>query len=102
MSDETQELFKDYLNDLKADLRQLDAKFDKMHEVLVENSSILKEHERRSTASEKRLDIVEKKLDGIETKNQRVKGFFLYTGFIASAVAGFVAALYYLLEIIRK
>ena len=69
MSDETQQLFKDYLNDLKDDIRQLDAKFDKMHEVLVENSSVLKEHERRSTASEKRLDIVESKLDKIDNKN---------------------------------
>lgn len=96
MSMELTELLKETLKELKDDVRQLDTKFDKMHEILIENSIVLKEHERRSTSSEKRLEIVENKLDSLEEARSHIKGFFLYGSIIVGAITTLITILYYL------
>ena len=102
MSTELTELLKETLKELKDDVRQLGTKFDKMHEILIENSAVLKEHERRSTSSEKRLEIVENKLDGIEQSRQHFKGFFLYTGIIFASISCVAGIFYYLKYILNR
>lgn len=87
MDDESEKLFMASLTDLKNDVKALDSKFDNMHEVLIRNSVILTEHERRSTASENRLMIVEDKLIKSRTHFERVKGFFLISGAILATLA---------------
>lgn len=93
MSDELDKIFTASLLELKNDVKQLDGKFDLMHEVLIKNSVILAEHERRSTASEARLGIVEDKIAESEKGRERVKGFLLIAGAIIAtlgSVAGIV------------
>jgi hypothetical protein len=102
MNEDLREIFKESLKDLKDDLRQMDNKFDRMHEVLVENSAILKEHERRSTASEKRLDLLETQVSKIETKRQRLKGFLMYSSIIGSAISLLTGVVYYIVQMLRK
>jgi len=87
MDDESEKLFSASLQDLKNDVKSLDSKFDGMHEVLIRNSVILTEHERRSTASEQRLTVVEDKLINSSKHFERVKGFFLISGAILAALA---------------
>jgi len=102
MNIELTELLNDTLKEIKENVRQLDTKFDKMHEILIENSAVLKEHERRSTSSEKRLDIVENKLDNIEQSRQHLKGFFGYTGIIFGAISCLAGILYYLKYVLNR
>lgn len=87
MDDESEKLFTASLQDLKNDVKSLDTKFDSMHEVLIRNSVILTEHERRSTASEQRLTVVEDKLINSAKHFERVKGFFLISGAILATLA---------------
>lgn len=82
------------LKDIKEDFRKLDDKFDNMHEVLVKNSLVLEEHQRRSTASEERIGSLENKYHSVEITYHRFKGFLFYTGLIISAI-GTVAAICY-------
>lgn len=96
MADELDKLFIASLQDLKSDFKSLDSKFDQMHEVLIKNSVVLVEHERRSTASEARLTIVENKIDKNQTGKERIKGFLIITGSLittAAAVAGIIELL---------
>jgi hypothetical protein len=93
MSDELDKVFTAALLELKNDVKQLDGKFDLMHEVLIKNSVVLTEHERRSTASEARLTIVEDKVNETEKGRERIKGFLLIAGAIIAtlgSVAGIV------------
>lgn len=71
-------------NDLREDVKSLDDKIDKMQEVHIRNSIILKEHERRSTASEARIDVLEKHYT-------RLQGFYFYGSIVLAAVAGSAA-----------
>lgn len=100
MDMEFTELLNETLKEIKENVRQLDTKLDKMHEILVENSTVLKEHERRSTSSEKRLEIVENKLDSVEQTRQHLKGFFIYTGIIFGAISCLGGILYYIKDIL--
>lgn len=93
MSDELDKIFAASLQELKSDVKQLDSKFDKMHEILIVNSTVLTEHQRRSTASEARLGIVEDKLDNTEKRAERVKGFFLIGGAILATVGSIAGIL---------
>jgi len=102
MSIELTELLKETLKEIKEDVRQLDTKFDKMHDILVENSAVLREHERRSTSSEKRLEIVENKIDSIEQSKQHLKGFFIYTSIIFAAISCIAGILYYLKYVLNR
>jgi len=98
MSEELDKLFITSLQDLKADLKQLDSKFDLMHDTLNKNSVILTEHERRSTASENRLTIVEDKVETVEKRSERVKGFFIISGIIITTLASIAV----IMELILK
>lgn len=91
---ETDELFLTFLRELKEDIRQLDGKFDNMQQVLVKNTTVLEEHERRSTASEKRITLLEDKVTDVQQAATRLKGFFVYTGIILTTL-GSLAALYH-------
>jgi hypothetical protein len=100
MDDESEKLFTASLQDLKNDVKSLDSKFDSMHEVLIRNSVILTEHERRSTASEQRLTVVEDKLITSAKHFERVKGFFLISGAILAAL-GSIGGLIRLVMLLR-
>lgn len=91
MSDELDKMFIATLKDLKSDIKQLDVKFDDMHDMLVKNSIVLQEHERRSTASENRLTLLENKYSSSEIKINQLKGFFIYSGIIITAIGTVVA-----------
>lgn len=88
------ELFLTFLRELKEDIRQLDSKFDNMQDVLVKNTIVLEEHERRSTASEKRITTLEEKVSTSQQASDKLKGFFIYTGLVLT-VLGSLAALYH-------
>lgn len=94
MSDELDKMFIATLQDLKSDIKQLDTKFDDMHDMLIKNSVVLQEHERRSTASESRLTLLEDKYSSSEKKFNQLKGFFIYTGVLMTAI-GTVAAVFH-------
>ena len=94
MSDSIDTLFIATLKELKDDIRQLDSKFDEMHQLLSKNTVVLDEHERRSTASEQRLTLLEDKYTQSEKKVERLKGFFIYSGVILTLI-GSVAAIAY-------
>jgi cob(I)alamin adenosyltransferase len=93
MSD-NQDLFIATLKDLREDIRQIDNKLDYMNEVLTKNSTVLEEHERRSTASENRLDIIEDRHHALEKSADNIKGFFVYSGIILTTI-GSLTALYF-------
>lgn len=88
------ELFLAFLKDLKEDIRQLDGKFDSMQDILVKNTAVLEEHERRSTASEKRITTLEDKSSDSQRSADKLKGFFIYSGLVLT-IAGTVAAIYH-------
>lgn len=88
----------DILKDIKSDIRQLDNKFDNMHEILIRNTTVLEEHEKRSTLSEKRIEVLEDKNQDREIQVAKVKGFFIYCGMLLSGLATLGAAVHYLLK----
>ena len=88
----------DILKDIKSDIRQLDTKFDTMHEILIRNTTVLEEHEKRSTLSEKRIENLEDKHQDREIQVAKIKGFFIYCGAILSTLATVGAAVHYFLR----
>lgn len=98
MSDKSDELLINSLQDLKQDIRQLDTKFDDMHEILTKNTIVLVEHEKRSTASERRIEMLEEKQAELESDKNRLKGFFFYAGVIISTLGGLGALFHYWVE----
>lgn len=98
MSEEQDKFVLASLLDLKADVKQIDAKFDEMHKVLITNSVILTEHERRSTASEARLSIVEDRVIKSEKQSERVKGFFWIGGGILAAFTSIIGIIKFFLK----
>jgi len=85
------------LKDLKEDLRHLDSKFNAMHGILIRNTTVLEEHERRSTMSEKRINVLEHKDQTRENSDSKVKGFFFYTGIIFSTLLTLAALFHYII-----
>jgi len=102
MSDSIDTLFIATLKELKDDIRQLDSKFDEMHQMLAKNTVVLDEHERRSTASEQRLTLLEDKYTQSEKKMERVKGFFIYSGLIVTAIGAILAIIHNLIPLLNK
>lgn len=78
------------IKELKSDIKQLDSKFDSMHDVLVKNTVVLEEHERRSTASEERLSVVEEQVSEVKSRTDKVHGFLIYGGIALSAISTLV------------
>lgn len=72
------------LKDVREDVKSLDNKIDQMQEVHVANSIVLKEHERRSTASEVRINI-------LEQRSARIQGFYFYGSIVLAVIAGSAA-----------
>ena len=82
--DKTFDLVLQGLIDVRSDVKSLNDKLDRMQEVHIMNSVILKEHERRSTASEARIDVLEKHYT-------KLQGFYFYGSIVLAAVAGSAA-----------
>lgn len=80
MSNNKDDLFIQTLGNINTDIRELNNKFDDMNQILVKNTTVLEQHERRSTASEVRIT-------NLEDQWVKIKGFFLYTGLIISCIA---------------
>lgn len=95
MSDKEDDIFLASFKELKDDVRQLDTKFDIMHEILIRNTITLEEHEKRSTASEARLEV-------LEDNSTKIGGFFIYSGAILSTLATLAAIFHYLIEPMLK
>lgn len=93
--DKLHDLFIATLKELKDDIRQLDNKTDEVMNVLVHNTSVLEEHERRSTASEARITTLEDKHSKLEEKRQQLKGFFIYMSLIITALGSIGAVFHY-------
>ena len=96
------ELFLTFLKDLKEDIRQLDNKFDSMQDILVKNTSVLEEHERRSTASEKRIDILEDKVSNAQRAADKIKGFFIYGSIMLTGLGTLATLIYRFLPYFSK
>jgi hypothetical protein len=84
------------LKDLKQDIRELASKLDTMHEVLIKNTVVLEQHEKRSTASEKRLELLENEFISIKNNFSKFKGVYVGIAAVLTALGGFVTFLYYL------
>jgi len=98
MSDDLKEMFLTSIKDVKEDVRQLDKKFDCMHELLVKNTVVLEAHEARSTASEKRIGELEDKEQARADEINKVKGFFIYTGIILSVLGSLGAVVHFWIQ----
>jgi len=97
MSDKIDELFATSLKDLKTDIRQLDGKFDTMHEILIRNTLVLEQHEQRSTASENRIEVLEDKSLANEIKDSQLKGFYIYGAAIMAALGSLASLFHYVI-----
>lgn len=94
---ERDDLFIAALTELKQDIRQIDNKMDNMHGILVQNTTVLVEHEKRSTSSEKRITLLEDK-DQLRTEDwAKVKGFFIYSGIVLTALGSIGAVIHYII-----
>jgi len=82
------------LKELREDIRQIDNKLDYMNEVLIKNTAVLEEHERRSTASENRLNVMENQHYKLQKSTDNVTAFFVYSGILITTL-GSLAALYF-------
>lgn len=97
MSDKD-DLYMATLKELKTDIRQIDGKLDTMHGVLVRNTIVLEEHEKRSTLSERRIGTLEDKDQDRSIQSAKVKGFFIYSGVILSTLATIAGIIAYFLK----
>lgn len=92
-----EQFFIETLKELKGDIRQLDGKLDTMHEVLIKNTVVLEEHEKRSTNSEIRIESLENKYLELNKKADRIKGFVAGSGILLSTIATLAAIFHYLI-----
>ncbi len=90
------------IKDIKENLKQLDSKFDSMHEVLIRNTVVLEQHEKRSTASENRLEIVEDSLYDLRSKFYKIQGFFFYSSVAITGLGGLVAIIYHTIPVLQN
>lgn len=72
---------------IKEDVKGLDSKIDQIQTVQAQDSFVLKEHERRSTASERRIEALENFKQQQDISNAKFKGFVIYGGFILAFIA---------------
>lgn len=98
MSDSINDLFIASLKDIKEDIRQLDNKMDQMHQILTQNTTVLEEHEKRSTSSESRITTLENKDQARSEATAKIKGFFMYAGIIISALGSLGAVFHYWIQ----
>ena len=95
------ELFLDALREIRTDVREIKNTQADHGEVLAKNTTVLEEHESRSTASEKRLEVVEAKLIALEGDKLKVKGFFYYAGLIGVTLTSLIGGLVGLFELFK-
>jgi hypothetical protein len=91
--DKVYDLILQAVKGVKDDVKSLDNKVDQIKEIQAIDSLVLKEHERRSTASEKRIEDLEEFKKQQDLKAAKLKGFFLLGSLI---ITGTGAVIYFL------
>lgn len=74
--------FGDVMDDNK--FTRIEEKLDKMSEILIRNTAILDEHQRRSTQLEKRFEPIEEHVKGLKA----IVKFFKFVGILVAILEG--------------